>query len=46
MKYHLTMDKENPEITEIDQLTDKLTIRLSSEKKKQLIQKLLLAFFL
>jgi len=38
MKYHITMDKQNPQITEIDQLTDKLTIRLSSEKKKQLFK--------
>lgn len=38
MKYHITMDKQNPEITEIDQLTDRFTIRLSSEKKKQLFK--------
>ena len=36
MKFHITLDKAQPEITEIDKLTDKLIFRLSKEKKKEL----------
>jgi predicted HicB family RNase H-like nuclease len=36
MKFHITLDKAQPEITEIDRLTDKLIFRLSKEKKKEL----------
>jgi|SaaInl3SG_22_DNA_1037383.scaffolds.fasta_scaffold15736_3 hypothetical protein len=38
MKYHITMDKQNPQITEIDKLTDKLIVRLTSAKKRELFK--------
>lgn len=37
-KYHLEMSKKTPEMTEIDKLTDKLIVRLTSAKKRELFK--------
>lgn len=38
MKYHITLDEKNPQIKEIDSLTEKLTFRLSGKKKRKLFE--------
>ena len=38
MKYHITLDEKNPQIKEIDLLTEKLTFRLSGKKKRKLFE--------
>jgi len=38
MKYHIKLDEKNPQIKEIDSLTEKLTFRLSGKKKRKLFE--------
>lgn len=36
MKYRVTMSKKTPEMQEIDAFTEKLTLRMSEDKKREL----------